>query len=526
MNLLIQIDESSSVPIYKQLVDGLGEMIAQGELPPGTQLPSSRDLAKFLGVSRATTSKAYEELTRQRIVESRPAVGSFVAADVLPHAATPDLDKEPPVHKPMPSAVRDHLSEYGIRMLGASGCRGQHLLPCPDHGTGACSDGAILAKSTSLSLSAPSLEFLPYAKWQDVMSKVIRGRQITTSSQFKHVFGNQALREAIADYLRRTRGMRLTHDQVVIFPGTEPALEMVARLFLNQGDEAAVETPGFPGARRVFAAQGASIVPVAVDSEGLMVSRMRDGETKPKIIYATPSHHDPTGAVLSNERRAELLEFANRRGSIIVEDDFNCEFQYGRPIKALQATDPYGCVIYMSSFWKILFPLVHMGFLVIPEHLIAVVENIMGLVELDFHSLEHEALAQFIQDGHMERHIRQTRKIYSMRRQALVTSLLQHLAGKAKITTTGAGTHILVRFGQDAGSDDEILRCASESGLPLISTSSYHTYRAAAGEFIIPFTHVDESIVGTAVENFCKRLYPEESSFPACETFSWQPERI
>jgi GntR family transcriptional regulator/MocR family aminotransferase len=485
MNLLISIDDKSSVPIYQQLVDGLGEMIARGDLPPGTQLPSSRDLARLLNVSRATTSRAYEELMRQKVVESRPAVGSFVAADTLLAATEPE-DERPPLHRPMPAVVHDHLSDYAVRVLSTPG------------------------KRESLTPAAPALDFLPYAKWQEVMTKVIRQRKRVQDGQDNPVFGSPSLKEVIADYLRRNRGIRSTAGQVIILPDSETSLDLIARLFINNDDLVAVESPGFAGARRVFAAHGANILPVPVDGEGIIVSALEKSNIRPKLIYTTPSHHDPTGAVLSAERRAQLLDFAQEWGSLIVEDDYNCEFQYGRPVKALQATDPHGCVIYMSSFRKILFPLVQRGVVVIPMHLVPIFERARALVELDFHSLEHEALAEFVQQGHLERHIRQTRKVYAIRRQALVTSLLRHLNGKAKIATAGAGTHILVRFGSEAGSDKQILACAEAAALPMISTSSYYVYRASAGEFLIPFTHVDESTVSSSVEMFSGLLFNQQ----------------
>jgi len=485
MNLLIQIDENSGDPLYKQIVEAIADMVASGKLAPGMRLPSSREQAEFLCVSRWTVDRAYEELIRRRVIECRPAVGTFVCEKQISFEPPPGSTKETCRLSPR---VVPCLSDYGARLASTDGTE------------------AISVDPVANSFAAPVTELLPVNKWRELMSKTSR-TSVPFSSSFAHVVGDQRLREALRDYLARTRGVQCDSQQIVIFPGTEPALELVARLFVNQGQEVLVEDPGFPGARRVFAAQGIQITPMPIDAEGLQVHKLFQRDHA-RLLYVTPSHQDPTGVAMPLNRRLELLKFAHKSGCIILEDDFDNEFHYGRPLSSLQALDPGGSVIYMSSFWKVMYPLVHLGFLVVPPPLVPIFQRAKSQIELDFYSLEQSVLAEFIAEGHLERHVRHTRSLLMARRRAIVSSLLRHLAGKVRLATVGGGTHVVLRFPAQTASDADILRCACEAGLAMVSTAPYYHSSPVAGEFLLSFARLDEAKIDASVCRFATLLAP------------------
>jgi GntR family transcriptional regulator/MocR family aminotransferase len=483
MNLLIQIDERSCHPLYKQIVEHICSMVSSGKLAPGTRLPSSRELSKFLSVSRWTVDHAYEELIRQRVIESRPAVGTFVSERQL--SFEPPVDSQDSPGAAPPRAV-PQLSDFGSRVA--------------DHNV----NMSIWATPETTSFTSPDASLLPINKWRELTSKVSRNRS-PMASHSCDVFGDPNLRQVLSEYLARTRGVRCSAEQMVIFPGTEPALELVVRMFINPGETAAVENPGFTGIRRVLSMHGIEIAAVPVDAEGMQVQRLstlRDA----RLVCITPSHQDPTGVALSQQRRLELLRYAHANGSLIVEDDYDSEFHYGRPLPSLQSLDPTGPIIYMSSFFKVLYPLVHLGFLVLPLPMVPLFRRAMRQVEADFHTLEQAVLTEFIAHGHLERHIRQVRSLLVGRRRALVSSLLKHLSGKARLSTVSGGTHVILRMLTEDVSDTEILQHGLAAGLPIMSTKRAYHEGHPQGEFVISFSHLDEAEIEPAVSKFAACL--------------------
>jgi len=300
--------------------------------------------------------------------------------------------------------------------------------------------------------------------------------------------------------------MRCTYEQVVIFSSSQAALDLLSRIILEAGDSAVVENPGFPGARRTFASYGARLCPVAVDGDGLVLDFLFRSGLKPKVLYATPSHHDPSGAALSTARRKNLLNWAGDNGVWIIEDDFDSEYRYSeKPMPSLQSLDEGENVIYISAFWKIMFPVLRLGFAVVPVRLLPVVRRAKSLVDRDFHFIEHEAFAHFVNEGHLERHIRRTRRIYANRREALVGILNQRLGPLIKIPAVGAGTHLLVKFDSSL-TEKQVAEAASASGLPMVSTRPYYLCDPNPNEMLIPFAHIDENQIESGVERFAGSL--------------------
>lgn len=480
MEIAVQLDVHSDIPLYKQLVEGMRSMISSGQLVSGQKLPSSRELAKTLAISRFTASKAYEELIRQGCLETQPASGTFVCATALHALAGGSLRQSIETDATVPVG---QLSQYGFRVLNSEEIEGPEV-----------------ELFSELNYSAPGPAQLPQARWQEMLVKASRTR--LSDSYIGDVLGHEGLRRALAAYLGRNRGMRCSPEQIAIFPAVQPGLDMLSRIILDEGDLTAVENPGFPGARRTFASCGARVHPVPVDSEGLQVEHLIAEKLRPKIIYVTPSHHDPSGAVLSAARRKNLLAFAHEQQSWIIEDDFDSQFRYGeKPTLALQGMDENESVIFICAFWKIMFPLLRIGFAVLPPRLVPVIRRAKALVDRDYLSVEHEALMHFINEGHLERHIGKIRGIYTDRRQTLIKGLNENLPSLARIDVAGSGTHLFVRFDSKLD-EDFILHCAADAGLPMVSTGPYYVGEHRKNEMLMPFAHLDKHDISAAVEKF------------------------
>jgi GntR family transcriptional regulator/MocR family aminotransferase len=327
-----------------------------------------------------------------------------------------------------------------------------------------------------------------------------------------HVFGHRPLREAIASYLRRSKGLECQADQIVVFADSQHAHDLIARLFLNPGDVVVMENPGYGAARKLFQCYRATVCPIPVDAEGLVTNELESVRGRCKLIYVTPSHHDPTGAAMPMVRRRALLEWANRHGAVIVEDAFDSDYRYAsEPMPPLMQMDASGSVLYVYSFWKILFPISTVGCLVLPPALTSVFERSKLLTQRNFPIVEHYALTDFISEGHLERHIRKTRTIYAKRRQTLIFALSRGLKTAVRFGKESAGLHALVRFNLNLD-DETILRCASEAALPLASTKPYYAGRPGAGEFLLAFAALPESQCDEIVDRFVELLISLDGS--------------
>jgi GntR family transcriptional regulator/MocR family aminotransferase len=314
------------------------------------------------------------------------------------------------------------------------------------------------------------------------------------------------LRQAYASYLTRSRAVRCAPDQVAVFFARELRQDLLLRLLLNPGDCVAVEDPCYEPIRQRFAAHGANIIPLPVDHQGIDVDYLRSLRQPIKFVYVTPSHNEPTGAVLTMSRRQQLLDWAKSSGSFIIEDDYDSEYRYqSRPIPALQGMDENDCVLHLSCLWKVLAPVVKIGFLVLPDRLKGLVQSAKTLVERDLPTVDQMALAHFIEQGHLDRLVRRNRRVYASRRQALVCALVDNFGSQVITSTESAGMDMLIRLTSER-SDAELEAIASECGLRLVSSAPYYARQSRRGEFIIPFSIYEEKAIEEAVNAFATRL--------------------
>ncbi|MDR3616580.1 MAG: PLP-dependent aminotransferase family protein [Candidatus Obscuribacterales bacterium] len=491
MQLLLTLPQKSSLPVYIQVAEAIKESINRGVLKPGDRLPSIRELAASLKLARLTINRAYEHLSSQSYIDVLQGSGTFVS-------------QSPPLSTPR---ATDDSADLTDEQPSGDSCRSVALSAWAQR----------LMKEDSLALSAPDisgelnynaalLEVLPINLWRKALFKSFDMEDPAMLSYTTDPLGFAPLREALAQYLARARNLRCSPDQIAIFCNTESGTDKLARILLQPADLVGVEEPGSPGVRTTFLTHASRLLPVSVDEYGIVVNDLIASGERPRLIYITPSHHDPTGVALSLSRREMLLDWAKDKDCFIIEDDYDCEYYYGqRTLAALFSMDQNQQVIYRFNFWKSLFPLVRIGFLVLPKKLVPVVGRAKMLTERDNSLVEQKALATFMSLGYFERHLSRTRTIYESRRAAVILALTRYCKKEAQLSPTTAGTHILASFSPQL-TEENIISCAAVSGVPLISTRKYYSGKPKCNEFIIGFATLNETETDKIFREFARLL--------------------
>lgn len=484
MDLALQIEANEDIPLFRRLAGAIREAILGQRLRAGEKMPSTPELADTLSISRATVVKTYKALISEGYLEAIAGSGTYVSRR-LALQENPSQELET---KMEPDVSLDHFSSYAKRILTVN------------------FNEPTLAGLPDLNYGSPPIDLLPREQWREMLAKYCR---IKPANQFEfasEIFGYRPLRIAISNFLSRTKGVRCTPDQVILFEGAH-AFAHIARLLIEPGDVAIVENPGYLGARENLLAEGAQLVPIDVDEEGLMVEQLRKKRLKAKLCYVTCSHHDPSGATMSFERRRDLLSWAQNNCAFLVEDGFDSDYFYGgAPVPSLQGMDKNGKVFFIYTFWKVLSPLISLGVLVVPSSLIPVFERAKFLNERLFPSLEHYALTELISDGHLEQHIKRSFKIYQRRRQKLIYALTQRFRHRVSIPRYSGGLHTVIYLHANMKAES-VLRAGNEAGLPIASTSYYYQGEARQDELIIPFATISEENIEPAVERFYRNLF-------------------
>jgi GntR family transcriptional regulator / MocR family aminotransferase len=488
MDFVLSLTQDSRQPVYKQVSEALKLAILAGRLKPGEKLPSTRDLADSMNVSRFTVIRSYEELSAQGYIQTTSGSGTFVNKEIPGHlddVKNRELEREQVEHI-LPTAA---LSVYGERVMTCEEIEDAHV--------------ELFAE---LNYGAPTVDQLPLTRWKEMLYRATRYQDGNMLAYHSDPFGYMPLREAICNYLIRSRSVNCTPDRVAIFSGAQGALDLMGRLLIDNGDAVALENPGFPGARRSMLTHGAEIIPIPVDGQGMIVEHLESINQRVKLAYVTPSHHDPTGVVLSLPRRIALLDWAARTDSFIFEDDYDSEYRYGdKPMPSLQGLDEHDCTIYLSTFWKVLYPVVRIGFIVLPRRMVRLVGRAKALIERDFPLLEQKALADFIEEGHLERHIKRTRVFYAKRRAALVQAVTKQFGKRIYISPVTAGMHLLVRFGEEF-EEEQVLTAARTAEVSLVSTSHHYVVNSRQREYLMGFAHLPEESIHETVQKFAANL--------------------
>jgi GntR family transcriptional regulator/MocR family aminotransferase len=357
----------------------------------------------------------------------------------------------------------------------------------------------------AFNLSQPAYDYFPFRVWTSLVVRHSRNPR-ARALHYGGPLGSEELREAICTYLRTARAVRCEPSQVMIVSGSQQALELTARVLLDAGDPAWVEEPGYWLTRQVLRAAGCRSIPVPVDHDGLNVAAGIRQCRSAKAIYITPSHQFPLGATMSAGRRLQLLDWAERTGAWIVEDDYDSEYRYGSmPIASLQGLDPNARVIYIGTFSKTLFPALRVGYLVIPPDLVDRFAGIRNAMDLGPAHLYQAVLTDFLNEGHYARHIRRMRLLYEERRSALVEGLGEHFESRLEILGAEAGMHLAVALSGRVR-DTEIAERAAHEKLWLVPLSSTYLEKPARQGFILGFAGTTVAEMPRAVRHLQQLL--------------------
>jgi GntR family transcriptional regulator/MocR family aminotransferase len=422
--MLIKLDGSG--PLFLQLYRALRAAILSGRLTPGARLPSTRTLSLETGLSRNTVLLAFDQLLGEGYAVGRRGSGTYVPTE-LPDDMT-SVARASAEPAPAAPQVVPQLSRFGRTI------RDWHVSWV----------GREARLAYDFRYGRPAMEDFPHATWRRLIARRLRSLS-PRDFDYGPAAGAPELRHALAGYLQRARGVECEPEQVMIVAGSQQALDLTARVMLDPGDRVLLEEPHYAGARAVFLAAGARLVTAPVDGEGIDLSRVAASARQVRVAYVTPSHQFPSGAIMSVARRLALLAWAERENAHIVEDDYDSEYRYaGRPIESLQGLDRTGRVIYVGTFSKLMFPALRIGYMVLPRALLQPFLNAKALADTGTARLEQLALADFIAEGHFERHVRRARARNGERRAALLAAIAEHLGDRVEISSADAGLHVLL----------------------------------------------------------------------------------
>jgi GntR family transcriptional regulator / MocR family aminotransferase len=473
----ILVDRASAAPLHRQIYDQWRQGILTGRFRRAERVPSTRELSTALEVSRSTVTQAYDQLTAEGYLESARGSGTFVCHQ-LPDELLRSSHKQ--VHR-TDEAPAPRLSRYG------AGLTDDFSYPPSPPGF------------IRLTQWRPDLSLFPLAIWRKLVMRRLRSATPELFDYADQSAGYEPLRNEIAAYVSRSRAVRCTPEQVIIVNGSAQGIDLCVRLLLEPGDEVAIENPGYHGAHRIFAAYGARLRPARIDENGIVMS---DLGKRARVVYVTPSHQFPTGVAMSLTRRLELIEWSRRHNAVLMEDDYDSEYRYsGPPLPSLQGLATGVAVIYIGTFSKVMFPSLRIGYVIAPQSLVAPMRRAKWLADRHTPVPEQAALADFIAEGHLERHIRRMRRIYGERRDALVESLDRHFGDRVQIRGDAAGMHLLVRF-----KDPEVARKATAAKVQLISSSAYYLTDPPPGEFVLGFSAIGERSIREGIRRLAEAI--------------------
>jgi len=487
--MLPSLDRQGS--LYTQLYRSIRSAILARTLLPEHRLPSTRDLAAEMGMSRNTVLQAYEQLLAEGYIESRLGAGTYVAA----HSPDEALAVRKEVARRAGESPRSsprHLSEYARRVLGAESAS---LKPADPK------------LRIDFRYGAPNLQDFPADEWRALTAQRLR-RLNKASLMYAEPAGYLPLREAIVRYVREHRGITCSAADVIVVNGSQQALDIVARALVDPGDRVLMENPTYPGARTAFQALGAKIEAVPVDGEGLDMQRVLRIQHRVKLAYVTPSHQFPTGGVMMLSRRLAFLHWAHGSQAYVIEDDYDSEYRYsGRPIEAIQSLDTFGQVIYLGTFSKILAPSLRLGYIIAPPALTATLQRIKAVTDRHTSLVGQEVLTEFIKSGQFERHMRRSRTRNAARRRALLKALDKAFGDTVSVQGENAGLHVLLWFrDRPASQIDDIVQRAAGKGIGVYSIAPYYSGTPPRAGLLLGYGSLDEVEVVAGINALAQAL--------------------
>ena len=479
----VSADRRSRASLYHQLYEGLRSAVLDGRLESGVRLPSTRTAAAELGVARNTVVAVFEQLVAEGFLISRVGDGTRVA-DIEPELLFRPARRE----SRDPGSTRER--EAGLASPAALSARGRAIV-----GVGR---GAPGPPQGAFQPGLPDLQAFPHRTWARILARHAR-TPVRERLGYGDAAGDPRLRTAIATYVAAMRGVRCNPERVVVVSGAQAALDLCARLLLDPGDPAWIEEPGYAGARAALLGAGARVEPVPVDAEGLDVAAGERRCPGARLAYVTPSCQFPLGATLSLERRLLLLDWAERAGAFVVEDDYDSEYRYrGRPIAAVQGIDENSRVAYVGTFSKTMFPALRVGYVIAPDGLAEAFAQAVRNTGQTVPQPVQGALAEFIETGHYGRHVRRMRAIYAKRQAFLFALVREHLREALELVPCEAGMQVAGRFIKNL--DDRAVAVAgSRAGLALAPLSGYWLGSGGQAGLHLGYAGIPEPVLEKAV---------------------------
>jgi len=460
---IIVVDREATIPLNKQIYHGYRMAILRGHLRAGQAVPSSRELATEIQVSRFPVLHAYAQLLAEGYFETRRRSGTFVTVS-LPEQL---MSIEPQLAAAIPPSGPRPLARRSLLIPPFEG-------PALRRGWGA------------FGVYQPAFDQFPYEVWSSLVTRHSRN---PSADALHHIdpLGSERFREAVCYYLRTARAVQCNPNQIMIVSGSQQALDITARVLLDPGSRVFVEEPGYQLQRTVLTAAGGNLLPVPVDADGMDIASaiMQYGDAR--AAFVTPSHQYPLGSTMSLSRRLQLLNWAQNSGAWIIEDDYDSEYRFeSRAIASLQGLDVNARVIYIGTFSKVLFPSLRIGYLVIPPDLVERFTAMRAAMDIFPPYLYQEVLADFMSLGHFGRHIRSMRQLYAQRRKVLIQSLQQELGQMLEVHGAEAGMHVTITL--PAGQNDvEITAKAAADGLWVTPLSPSYSGEKARHGLVLGF---------------------------------------
>lgn len=464
----------------------LREAILGGALASGTRLMASRALSEELGISRNTVLYAYDQLATEGLIKATQR-GTTVAplAALAPLAAS---------------------ASHGSATVAAGGAiarrmQGVRALPPADANCGAFAPGV------------PALAAFPVGAWRRALDRAWRATG-PADLGYADAAGSVVLSQEISAHLGASRGVRCDASQVFVTSGTQASLALCARTFADAGDTAWIENPGYMGALAAFRAAQLRTIGIAVDAGGIAPRAQDWQNTRPRLIYTTPSHQYPTGTVLAMPRRLALIDHARAVGALIIEDDYDSEFRYeGPPLPAMQGLAPDAPVLYLGTFSKTMFPAIRTGFIVVPPNLVAPLRSVLLGMALHGRTADQLALAEFLRSGQFGVHLRRMRRLYRTRRDQLLDALARHAGDLATVHGSSAGIHLSLQFRDNTVIDTTITQAALAEGIAARALSSHATGLRQHGwnGLLLGYSQVAECAIENNVETLARLIRTHSS---------------
>lgn len=469
---IVHLERDSDQALYWQIYQAIQHAILNRQLPPGLRLPSTRDLADTLNVSRNTVVNAIDLLVAEGYLETRPKSGTYVThnlpEEMLHLAEAESIAQQRVVARKRPLSHRGQLLE-SIHVTVPRQNFPHHAFA---HGM-------------------PAFEHFPFKLWGRLVNKQYRqGHKALFDDNTYTGTGYMPLREAVAQHLRAARGVRCEPEQVIIVNGSQHGLYLAAQVLLDEGEQVWLEEPSYLGARGAFLSSGAKLVPVPVGPNGIVVEAGIAHAPSARCAYVTPSHQFPLGHTMSVATRIALLNWAETADAWIIEDDYDSEYRYsGQPLPSLQGLDRNDRVIYVGTFSKVMFPSIRLGYLVVPPDLVSVFTRARTLMDMQSPNVTQAALAEFMQAGHFGRHIRRMRTLYAQRRAFFVQQAEAILGDRLQIIHPESGMHV-IGWLADKMNDVAVLQAANRHGVEVLPLSQHYLTRCPHPGLIMGFSSV------------------------------------